>query len=207
MEPNAAVYVVDDDPAARASVAALARSKGLNVHEFDSAEQFLAAHTGKEKGCLVIDVRMTGISGIELQQRLADSGRSLPIILITGFANIPMAVRAMRNGAVSFLEKPCSPQELGDNIDLALQIDQEKQRLHERKRDLQAKFASLTPDENEVLGKVIEGLPNKRIASDLDIGLRTVELRRSNIMKKTGAHSLAELVRLAMEADILPSVE
>jgi FixJ family two-component response regulator len=196
------IFVVDDDTDARASVAATIQSRGFPVREYASAEEFLEKYDGTEHGCLIVDVRMTGLSGIELLQRLKETNRMLPSIVITAHSGVQTAVKAMQAGAFTFLEKPTQPNELWQNIAAALQIQVAETARQERIRNLREKFDTLTPDENSVLRKLLEGQPNKRIASDLDIGLRTVELRRSNIMKKTGANSLAELVRMSIELGI-----
>lgn len=199
MSDVATVFIVDDDPAARESVSAVVESKGLRAKQFASAEQFLADFRGERQACLLVDVRMTGMSGIELQEQLVASGKKIPTILVTGYGNIPMAVQAMQNGAVTFLEKPCSQEALWRSIEIALQQAQELQQNLDRKEGLHERFAQLSKNEREVLLRVIDGQPNKRIASELDIGLRTVELRRSHIMKKTEATSLSDLIRMAID--------
>lgn len=196
------VFIVDDDPAARDSVRALVESKGLRAKTFFSAEDFLNSYDPAERGCAVVDVRMLGMSGVDLQQRLKERNASLPVILITGFGDVPTAVRAMQAGAVTFLEKPCQDQELWHYIEQALDQESVNRESAERLAECQALMAKLSADEMEVLRKVVEGLPNKRIASTLDIGLRTVELRRANIMKKFNANSLAEMVRVAITAGL-----
>jgi len=198
MSSKATVFVVDDDTAARESVLALITFKGLQAKGYASAEDFLANYDLNMPGCLVLDVRMSGMSGLHLQQQLLDMGSTLPIILITGYADVPMAVRAMQNGAVTFLEKPSQEQELWKAIERALNLEESQLALRKQKAELEARHATLTEDEVLVFRKLLEGLPNKRMASDLDIGLRTVELRRSNIMRKMDANSLPELVRMAI---------
>lgn len=204
MRNDRTVFVVDDDPAARESVAALVLSKGLQVEEFESAEGFLSAYDRRKQGCLVVDVRMTGMTGLELQDKLTREQIVLPVIVITGYANVPMAVRAMQAGAVTFLEKPCTQQLLWTSIDAALEIEDRERQQSELRKELTARLATLNRAEQIVMGKVVEGLANKRIAAELDIGLRTVELRRSNVMKAMRADSLAELVRMAILIDFLP---
>ncbi len=194
------VYIVDDDPAARESVAALVQSHGMRTREFPSAESFLEQIGDTLTGCLVLDVRMTGMSGLDLQERLAGSGVDLPIIVITAFADVPMAVRAMKAGAVSFLTKPCDPEKLWENIDEALMLGQAGRSQRHQRLVMTERLATLTEDELLVLERVMQGKPNKRIARELDIGLRTVELRRSHLMKKMQIDSLAELVKAAMLA-------
>jgi two-component system, LuxR family, response regulator FixJ len=198
MDANATVFVVDDDAAARESVIALVSLKGVPAKGFASAEEFLNQFDPGQTGCLVVDVRMSGMSGLQLLQQLQARGSTLPAIVITGYADVPMAVKAMQSGAMTFLEKPCQEQELWQAIQQALDKEQSLQALRKQTGEIQSRLATLTEDEVAVLRKLLEGLPNKRIAVDLDIGLRTVELRRSNIMKKMGAASLPELVRMAI---------
>jgi two-component system, LuxR family, response regulator FixJ len=205
MDPNATVYVVDDDAAARESVLALVSLKGVRAQGFASAEEFLAHFNPQLTGCLVVDVRMTGISGLQLLQQLHSRHSTLPAIVITGYADVPMAVKAMQSGALTFLEKPCQDQELWQAIQQALDQEKSLQSLRRQKGEIESRLATLTEDEVAVLRKLLEGLPNKRIAVDLDIGLRTVELRRSNIMKKMSAASLPELVRMAILIGFLPA--
>lgn len=198
MESNPVVFVVDDDPAARNSVAALIQSRGLPVQTYASAEEFLNAYQANQRGCLIVDVRMTGMSGLDLQEQLKARGHNLPVIVITGFADVPMAVRAMRAGAVTFLEKPCGEQEIWDAIQTALDQEARNNELRQHREEIEQRYASLTPAEVQVLDKMMAGAPNKTIAGDLDLGLRTVELRRATIMKKMNASSLAHLVRLVL---------
>lgn len=208
MDANASVYVVDDDAAARESVVALVSLKGLPAQGFASAEEFLRQYDDNLRGCLVVDVRMAGMSGLQLLQHLQSRKSSLPAIVITGYADVPMAVKAMQAGAMTFLEKPCQEQELWQAVQQALDREAALQQLRKQKTEIEARLATLTEDEVLVLRKLLEGLPNKRIAVDLDIGLRTVELRRSNIMKKMQAASLPELVRMAILIDFLkPDVQ
>lgn len=192
------VYVVDDDAAARESVMALVSVKGGTAKGFASAEEFLSEFDAGMTGCLVVDVRMSGMSGLQLLQQLQARQSTLPAIVITGYADVPMAVKAMQAGALTFLEKPCQEQELWQAIQQALEKDQSLQSLRRQTGKIQARLESLTEDEVQVLRKMLEGLPNKRIAVDLDVGLRTVELRRANVMKKMEAASLPELVRMAI---------
>jgi FixJ family two-component response regulator len=198
MNDQPVVYVVDDDPAARNSVAALIKSRGLAVETYPSAEQFLESYDGFQRGCLIVDVRMTGMSGLDLQERLAARGVNLPVIVITGFADVPMAVRAMQAGAVTFLEKPCSELEIANAIQTALDIEAQNNSLRQQRSQIEDNYRRLTPAERAVLDKILSGMPNKEIASNLKLGLRTVEQRRARIMDKMRAGSLAELVRLVL---------
>ena len=200
MENEPTVFVVDDDPAARGSVAALVASHGLKVESFASAEEFLAARDPARRGCLIADVRMAGMSGLELQERLVARRDPLPVIIITGFADIPMAVRAMQAGAVTFLEKPCADQELWQSIQAALDSEEQAELSRQQRADVIARRESLTPAEVDVLERILAGKPNKQMAAELGVGLRTVELRRATLMKKMRAESLPELVRLVLIA-------
>jgi FixJ family two-component response regulator len=198
MTNNPTIFVVDDDQAARESVMAMVKVKGYLVQGFASAEEFLANFKPHMAGCIVTDVRMPNMSGLDFLREIKQRGIPLPVIVITGFADVPMAVQAMKAGAMTFLDKPCQDQELISSIEQALTEGAAVQNRLRVRQELEERMATLTDDEHLVLDKLIEGTPNKRIASDLDIGLRTVELRRSNIMKKMGSNSLAELVRMTM---------
>lgn len=197
------VHIIDDDSAVRESLVALVQMRGMQTKGYASAEAFLAALQPSDTGCIVCDVRMSGLglTGLQLLEKLAELKSTLPVIIITAFADVPTAVRAMQAGAVTFLEKPANEADLIAAIQQALNLEQAQAALRRQKSDVETKLTTLTADEIAVMRKMLEGLPNKRIASDLDIGLRTVELRRSNIMKKMGAGSLAELVRLALLVD------
>ncbi len=201
MADNSIVHIIDDDSAVRESLIALVQMRGLQTKGYASAEAFLATLSPAATGCVVCDVRMPGITGLQLLAKMAEAKSTLPVIIITAYADVPTAVRAMQAGAITFLTKPCNDDDLLAAIHQALNLEQAQQTLRKQKADVEAKLATLSEDEIAVMRKMLEGLPNKRIASDLDIGLRTVELRRSNIMKKLGAGSLAELVRLALLVD------
>jgi two-component system, LuxR family, response regulator FixJ len=198
MSSDKTVFVVDDDPGARESVAALVKSRGLKVETFASAEDFLAAFDANKRGCLVLDVRMTGMTGLELQERLASMASQLPVIIITGHADVPMAVRAMQAGAITFLEKPSAEQELWANIQKALEMGTRAHEQQTVRAEVERHLATLSAAERDVMEKLLAGKPNKLIAAELDLGLRTVELRRSNVMKKMHADSLADLVRMVL---------
>jgi two-component system, LuxR family, response regulator FixJ len=200
------VSVIDDDLAARESVAALVRARGLVAETYKSAEDFIQNYDRKSSGCIVVDVRMPGMSGVELQEQLATEGISLPMVVISGYGDIPTAVRAMQNGALTFLEKPCSDQKLWAAIAKALEQEATLRQRRLQRIEIRDCLKKLSADECRVLDKLLEGKPNKVIASDLDIGLRTVELRRAAILEKMQASSLAELVQMAMLAyDYTPS--
>ena len=209
MSNQPSVYVIDDDPGIRNYLAALAKSKGLAAEVFASADEFLTyldSH-GTPAGCAVVDVKLPGMTGLELMQRLNERGVRLPVIVVTGFAEVPLAVQAMKAGAVTFLEKPFQDLDLWQNIQAALAEDERARQDQQRKAVIEARFAELTDDETAVMMKMLRGMPNKRIAAELDIGLRTVELRRANVLKKMQVESLAELVRLAMLVGKMPEIE
>jgi len=203
MEAEPTVFVVDDDIAARESIVALVTLKGFKSIGFASAEEFLAQYDPALKGCVVADVRMAGISGLELLEQLKARNSSLPVVMLTGYADVPLAVRAMQAGAVSFLEKPCREPELWREIKQALEIEQTEHGRRKQRSEVEARLASLSEVEVKILSRLLEGRPNKWIAADLDLGLRTVELRRSSIMRKMQANSIPELVRMAVLAGFL----
>lgn len=196
------VYVVDDDAAVRDSLALLLKSVALAVETCESAVQFLA-HVGPEAaGCLVLDIRMPGMSGLELQQQLKQRGYELPIIFITGHGDVSMAVQAMREGALDFIEKPFRDQELLDRVYQALEADRARRRAADETVHIRERFAGLTPREHEVMLRIARGQANKVIAIELGLSERTVEIHRAKVMHKTGARSLAELVGMAAKLGI-----
>ncbi len=190
------VFVVDDDPAVRTSLAQMIERRGLLVQCFPSAEAFLEAYEVSLPGCLVVDVRMPGMGGLELQEELAAADIPLPVIIITGHGDIPMGVRAMKQGAIDFLEKPYHPEELSDSIDQALALDARRRQHRSWHNTLQSHLAELTRSEREVMERIAAGKQNKQIASGLDISLRTVELRWAAIRKKLDVDSRAALATL-----------
>jgi FixJ family two-component response regulator len=195
------VFVVDDDDAVRTSLRLLLKSVGLPVETFASAQEFLDAFDGDRAGCIVLDIRMPGMSGLELQQKLNEIHAIVPIVFITGHGDVPMAVEAMQHGAVDFIQKPFRDQDLIDRINQALEKDREN-RAGLRERDtIRLRIGQLTPREREVLDLVTKGKANKVIAGDLDVSQRTVEIHRARVMEKMGASSLAHLVRMVIEAD------
>lgn len=189
------VYVVDDDSASREAVVGLVREMGVDCRGFGSAEEMLAAYDGRRPACLVTDVRMLRMSGLELQEELKRRGWRLATVVLTGYAETSVTVRAIQNGAMTLLEKPCKDLELWDAIRSALAQDAELARADAQRADLVARLASLTPSEREVLDLVMQGEPNKVIARRLDVSVRTVEVRRQAIFTKMQADSVATLVR------------
>lgn len=198
---TAHVHVVDDDEAVRDAIRLLLLSVDLPVKTYESALAFLQAATDIHSGCLVLDVRMPGMSGLELQQRLKQMGLAIPIIFITGHGDVPMAVQAMQAGAFDFLQKPFRDQELLDRIGEALAADRNRCMGNQRQDSIRHRLGLLSPREREVLDKVVQGHANKVIAADLDLSQRTVEIHRARVMEKMEAHSLAELVRMLLQVD------
>lgn len=194
------VYVIDDDDAVRDSIGFLLRSVDLQGQLYPSAQAFLDDYDGRESGCLVLDVRMPGMSGLELQQELRARGSALPIIFITGHGDIPMAVEALKQGAADFLPKPFRDQDLLDRIHQALEQERDARESNERIREVQQRIDTLTPREREVMTMVAEGKANKVIAIDLGISQRTVEIHRAKVMEKMGVRALADLVRALHES-------
>lgn len=191
---QATVYIVDDDPAVRDAMRWLMEQVKLKAKVYSSADEFLSAYSPAERACLILDVRMPGMSGLELQERLNASGALLPIIIITGHGDVPLAVRAMKAGAVEFLQKPFNDQLLLDTVQSALATYDALWDQEERRNQYSKNIASLTKREMEVLGLLRTGKSNKMIASILDISVRTVEGHRASIMTKTGANSIGQLI-------------
>jgi FixJ family two-component response regulator len=200
-EQPGTVFVVDDDEAVRGSMKLLLKTLGLPAQAFASAQEFLAACDTGRSGCLVLDIRMPGMSGLELQEELNARGAILPIIFVTGHGDVPMAVEAMQRGAMDFLQKPFRDQDLLDRITKALEKDRAGRELLGNREHIRARIADLTPREREVMALVTQGKANKVIAADLDLSQRTVEIHRAHVMEKMGANSLAHLVRMAIEAN------
>ena len=190
------IYIVDDDDGMRRALTVLMTTVGYHAVPFAKPTDFLAKHDPRQPGCLVLDVRMPEMSGLEVQQQLNRSGSLIPVILITGHGDIPMAVQAMKDGAFDFLQKPFRDQELLDRINAALKQDAENRAAVERLADVKARAESLTPREREVMALVVDGRANKVIAIDLGLSERTVEIHRANVMEKMDARSVAHLVKM-----------
>ena len=197
------VYVIDDDEAMRDSLNFLLDAANYEVTPFDSAVKFLDAVPGLEFGCVVSDVRMPGLDGMELLKRMKAAHSAFPIVIMTGHGDVPLAVEAMKLGAVDFLEKPFEDDRLIAMIEMAIQQAEPAARSEALAQDIAARVASLSPRERQVMNGLIAGLSNKLIARDYDISPRTIEVYRANVMTKMQANSLSELVRLAMRAGLL----
>src|ERR1700736_4241048 len=202
-ETDATVFVVDDDAPMRESLKNLIRSVGLRAEVFASAQEFLRSKRPDVPGCLVLDVRMPGLSGLDLQRRTTEAGMEIPIIFITGHGDIPMTVRAMKAGAVEFLTKPFRDQDLLDAIQQALERDRKARDQRAAIEELRSRFASLSPREREVMARVVAGLLNKQIGAELGTSETTVKIHRHQVMEKMEAGSLPELVRMADRLGIL----
>jgi FixJ family two-component response regulator len=196
--PEQLVYIVDDDEALRDSLIWLLESTGLKSLAFDSAENFLAAYNPRMNGCLVLDIRMPGMSGLELHEKLLSMHSTLPIIFITGHGDVPMAVSALKKGAIDFIEKPFNDQEMVKLIRTALAEDLKRHDARRQEAEAQRRIEGLTPREREVLDLIVAGRLNKQIADDLGISIKTVEVHRARVMEKMGVNSLAELVQHVM---------
>ncbi|GMR17040.1 MAG: response regulator transcription factor [Gammaproteobacteria bacterium] len=194
--PKSIVYIVDDDQAIRHAMELLMRSVGRDFEIFHSGDAFLESYGNERAGCLVLDIRMPGLGGLELQDKLLQMGSTLPIIFITGHGDVPMAVEAMQKGAVDFIQKPFRDQELLDRIAEALNTDRERRSEQKKKSEVRERIAKLTNREREVFDLVVTGKPNKIIAYELDVSQRTVEIHRARVMEKMQARSLADLVKM-----------
>ncbi|MGB7846454.1 MAG: response regulator transcription factor [Candidatus Acidiferrum sp.] len=196
------VFIIDDDTSTQETLSSLVRSVGLQVQLFGSAEEFLESSRPDTESCLVLDIRLPGMSGLNFQYKLADCGVSMPIIFITGHGDIQMSVRAMKAGAIEFLTKPFRAQDLLDAIHVALEKDRERRRLGAEFAELQTRFKLLTPRERQVLPLVVSGLPNKQIAAELGISVAATKVHRSQLIRKVRANSLPDLVRMAEKIGI-----
>ena len=196
-EPQPTVFVIDDDISVREGLSALFRSVGLQAKAFASAAEFLQSKLPDSPSCMVLDVRLPGLSGLDFQSELAKANIQIPIIFITGHGDIPMTVRAMKAGAVEFLPKPFRDQDMLDAVQAGLEQDRERRKRAGDTSKLKASFDMLTPREREIMAFVTAGLMNKQIAGEIGVSEVTVKLHRGNVMRKMGAKSLAELVRMA----------
>jgi len=194
------VFVVDDDQAVRTSLDALLRSVGLPVRTFGGAQEFLEGYREDQPGCLVLDVRMPGMSGLELQRTLKERGMAIPVIIITGHGDVPITVRAMKDGALEFLEKPFSKQLLLEHVRTALKLDAARREKEAQRSHLQARIDLLTQRERQVMDLIVAGKLSKEIAVALGISKKTVDVHRAHVMQKVQAGTLAELVEFALRA-------
>ena len=196
--PQGTVFIVDDDESIRHAMNLLLRSVGLNAEAYARGDDFLEHFDIERLGCLVLDIRMPGLGGLDLQKRLSALGSSMPIIFITGYGDVPMAVEAMQNGAFDFVQKPFRDQQLLEKINAALSRDRNDRIEQARRSDVAARRRKLTNREREVMELVVTGKPNKAIAFELGVSQRTVEIHRARVMEKMRARSLAELVRMSV---------
>jgi FixJ family two-component response regulator len=202
MSNRPTVFVVDDDQAMRNSLKWLIESVSMEVETFDSADAFINSYYPGRSGCLLLDVRMPGMSGLELQEYLRVNQIAIPVIIITGHGDVPMAVRAMKSGAVDFIEKPFNDELLLESIRHALALDVKQRDMQKQRAEIATRLARLTPREHEVMVMVTNGKANKEIAGVLGVSAKTVEAHRARAMEKMEANSLAELVRMAINANL-----
>ncbi|MFO1302092.1 MAG: response regulator [Burkholderiales bacterium] len=199
------VFLVDDDAGVRRSLSRVLRQEGFEVQGYESAEAFLARPDKSARGCLVLDVTMPGLDGLELQRRLSDAGHTLPIVFLTGYGDIPMSVRAIKAGAADFLTKPVASETLVAAVRAAVEQDAELRRAEDESAELARRFGALTTREHEVLAAVVEGKLNKQIAANLGVVEQTIKFHRARIMERVGARTVAELMHMAAKAGIGPA--
>jgi FixJ family two-component response regulator len=201
-ESDAVIAIVDDDPSVREGLSSLIRSAGLQIETFVSAQEFLDRPVAEAPSCLVLDLQLPGLSGLDLQKKMAEAGLEIPIVFLTGHGDIPASVQAMKAGAVEFLTKPFDEQDLLRAIQEAVERDRRNRQHHEEIRGLRDRYESLTPREQEVMQQVVSGLLNKQVAAELNITEYTVKIHRGRVMRKMHAESLADLVRMAENLEI-----
>ena len=202
LQDEATVFVIDDDASMRDSLKWFLQTVGLPAETFASAEEFLESFSGDRPGCIVLDVRMPESSGLELQERLKDEPAAPPILMISGHGDVPMAVRAMQNGAFDFIEKPVGDQVLLERIQKAIALDRENRAARELQARFEKRMALLSTREREVFEIVVAGCPNKVVASRLGLSTKTIEVHRAHVMKKMKAKSLADLVKMAVALNV-----
>ena len=205
IQQEATVFVVDDDPAIRKSLRWLIESVGLKVQTHELASEFLESYSPDHPGCLVLDVRIPGMSGLELQEKLRERGYDIPVIIVAGYGDVPRAVRAMKAGAVDFLEKPVSDQVLLDYIQKGIERDIQNKANREQNKELVERKATLTRRENEVMKYVVSGFSSREIAEKLNVSFKTVEAHRAKIMKKMQAKSVPKLIQMELQIQGSPT--